>query len=125
MILLLDAQALLWWFARDPRLGDAALAAIADPVNDVLVSAATIWELEIKRALGKLEAPDDLIGAIEATGFVGLPITGADAEYAGRLPLHHRDPFDRMLVAQAGRLAATIVSRDSAFDRYAVDRVSP
>lgn len=118
MILLLDAHALLWWLADDPRLDPAAARSIADPANDVLVSAATIWEIEIKRGLGKLEAPGRLVEAVETAGFDGLPITGGDAERAGRLPTHHRDPFDRMLVAQAMRLDATIVSRDSAFLPY-------
>jgi len=123
MILLLDAHALLWWLADDPTLADDARRVIADPTNEVLVSAGTIWEVEIKRALGKLNAPEGLVGAIEQVGFDALPITGADAERAGRLPIHHRDPFDRMLVAQATRLDAVIVSRDTAFDAYEVDRL--
>lgn len=80
----------------------------------------TIWELEIKRALGKLEAPSDLVATIQAESFSCLPVLGEDAARAGRLPLHHRDPFDRMLVAQATRLDAVIVSRDRAFDAYEV-----
>src|SRR3989442_1629696 len=75
-------------------------------------------ELEIKRALGKLEAPDGLVDAIEASALQALPISLEDAERAGRLPPHHRDPFDRMLVAQAVRLDAVIVSRDEAFAPY-------
>lgn len=118
MILLLDAHTVLWWLADDPMLGQPAKDAIADPANEALVSAATVWEIEIKRALGKLTAPDGLVDAIEVTGFGTLPITAADAETAGRLPAHHRDPFDRMLVAQAVRLDAVIVSRDGAFAPY-------
>lgn len=118
MILLLDAHALLWWLADDPTLDDAARQSISDPSNDVLVSAATVWEIEIKRQLGKLEAPGRLVAAIELAGFGSLPITAADAERAAALPAHHRDPFDRMLVAQAARLDATIVSRDAAFTPY-------
>jgi PIN domain nuclease of toxin-antitoxin system len=118
VILLLDAHAVLWWLADDPTLAAAARRAIADPASDVLVSAATVWEIGIKRALGKLEAPDDLLGAIDASGFDGLPVTLADADLAAGLPPHHRDPFDRMLVAQAHRLAAVIVSRDQAFAPY-------
>lgn len=121
MILLLDAHALLWWLADDPQLAGDAARAIADPANDVLVSAATIWEIEIKRAAGKLDAPDGITEAAGAAGFDVLPITGVDAERAARLPPHHRDPFDRMLVAQAGRLDAVIVSRDDAFAAYGAD----
>lgn len=119
MILLLDAHALLWWL-RDEELDRNARESIAAPANDVLVSAATVWELEIKRRLGKLQAPDDLVATIDAAGFSCLPVLGEDAVRAGRLPLHHRDPFDRMLLAQALRLDATIVSRDRAFDAYDV-----
>jgi PIN domain nuclease of toxin-antitoxin system len=119
MILLLDAHAFLWWL-RDEELDRPARDSIAAPANDVLVSAATVWELEIKRTLGKLRAPDDLVATIEAVGFGCLPILGEDAVRAGRLPLHHRDPFDRMILAQALRLDATIVSRDRAFRAYDV-----
>ncbi len=118
MILLLDAHAVLWWLADDPTLAPAARSAIADPVNDVLVSAGTVWEIAIKRVLGKLDAPDGLTEALVAAGFDILPIVAHDAERAGALPAHHRDPFDRMLVAQAQRLDALIVSRDAAFAAY-------
>ena len=120
MILLLDAHAFLWWLRDEAGLHPGARTAIADPANEVIVSAATIWELEIKRALGKLEAPSDLVATIQAESFSWLPVLGEDAARAGRLPLHHRDPFDRMLVAQATRLDAVIVSRDRAFDAYEV-----
>lgn len=121
MILLLDAHALLWALADDPTLGREAHDAIASPTNDVLVSAAVVWELAIKQALGKLEAPHDLVSVIEATGFAGLPITLADADAAAGLPPHHRDPFDRMLVAQAQRLGAVVVTRDPALTAYGID----
>lgn len=124
MILLLDAHPLLWWLADDAALGPDAKAAIADPANDVLVSAASVWEIEIKRALGKLSAPHGLVDAIDAAGFGSLPITAPDAERAARLPPHHRDPFDRMLVAQARRLDSTIVTRDVAFAAYDVEVLS-
>jgi PIN domain nuclease of toxin-antitoxin system len=124
VILLLDAHAILWWLADDPILDRSAHAAIRDPANDVLVSAASVWEIEIKRAIGKLDAPDGLVDAIESAGFGSIPITLADAERAGRLPAHHRDPFDRMLVAQAGRLDAVIVTRDSAFGAYQVETLT-
>jgi PIN domain nuclease of toxin-antitoxin system len=121
VILLLDAHAALWWLADDATLDVAARSAIADPTNDVLISAASIWEIEIKRALGKLTAPRGLVDAVADAGFDVLPITGVDAERAGSLPAHHRDPFDRMLVAQAERLGAIVVSRDPAFGAYGID----
>ena len=117
---MLDAHALLWWLTDDPTLDRLAFRAIQDPFNDVLVSATTVWEIAIKRALGKLEAPDGLVETTERAGFDIVPVTGADAETAGALPRHHRDPFDRMLVAQAVRIGAVVVSRDRAFGDYGV-----
>ena len=124
MILLLDAHTLLWWLADDPTLEASARSAIADPANDILVSAASVWEIEIKRALGKLAAPVGLVKVIDDAGFDILPITGVDAERAGALPAHHRDPFDRMLVAQADRIGALVVSRDTVFAAYGIDVLS-
>jgi PIN domain nuclease of toxin-antitoxin system len=121
VILLLDAHAVLWWLADDETLDPQARAAVADPANDVLVSAATVWEIAIKQALGKLEAPRGLVMAVEQVGIDVVPVTGADAELAGGLPAHHRDPFDRMLIAQATRLSALLVSRDDAFTAYDVN----
>jgi PIN domain nuclease of toxin-antitoxin system len=124
MILLVDANALLWALGATDALAPAARAALVEPANDVIVSAATVWEIAIKRALGKLDAPGDLATGIDQLGFSTVAVTATDGERAGALPLHHRDPFDRMLVAQALRLEATIVSRDSAFDRYGVERLA-
>jgi len=118
MRLILDAHALLWWLADDPALGSAARDLISDPANEVIVSAATVWEISIKRALGKLVAPDDLVNILAAEGFVEAPILATDGERAGRLDPHHRDPFDRVLVAQAQRLDAAVVTRDPAFAAY-------
>lgn len=120
MILLLDAHTLLSWFANAPTLDPSARSSISDPANDVLVSASTVWEIEIKRALGRLRAPESLVDAAEAAGFGTIAVHGRDVEGAARLPLHHRDPFDRMLVAQAQRLGAVIVSRDRALESYGV-----
>lgn len=124
MRLLLDAHALLWWLADDPELGGVARSLITDPANDVLVSASTVWEIAIKRSLGKLEAPDDLVGALEEAGFDAVPVLAADAQLAGGLDPHHRDPFDRMLVAQAARLGASVVTRDAVFERYGTATVA-
>ncbi|MCC6619369.1 MAG: type II toxin-antitoxin system VapC family toxin [Chloroflexi bacterium] len=121
MILLLDAHALLWWLADDPTLDAAASRSIADPANAVLVSAATVWEIEVKRVAGRLHAPAGLLDAIGESGIDTLPVTAADAVNAAGLPMHHADPFDRMLVAQAQRLDAIIVSRDRALAAYQVE----
>lgn len=120
MILLLDAHALLWWLADDSQLDSAAARSIADPANDVVVSTATVWEIEVKRVAGRLRAPAELLDAIRQTGMDTLPITAPDAVIAAGLPMHHGDPFDRMLVAQAQRLDALIVSRDLALHAYDV-----
>ena len=121
MILLLDSHALLWAVSDSPTLRRDAREAIQSPTNDVIVSAATVWELAIKRELGRLEAPPDLNGVVARTGFVGLPVTLEDAERAAGLPPHHGDPFDRMLVAQAGRIGAIVVTRDPAFALYGIE----
>jgi PIN domain nuclease of toxin-antitoxin system len=121
VILILDAHVLVWWLRDDPTLSNEARAAIIDPQNDVNVSTATVWELAMKRARGKIELPDDLTAEVEREDFSSLPVTSADAEAAAGLPPHHRDPFDRMLVAQATRLGAVIVSRDAAILGYEVD----
>jgi PIN domain nuclease of toxin-antitoxin system len=120
MILLLDTHSLLWWFADDPQLAAPARRSIADPLNDVLVSAASVWEIEVKRAAGRLEAPEDLLAAIASAGFDTIPLTGQDVVDAARLPRRHGDPFDRMVIAQARRLEAVIVSHDRAFAAYDV-----
>ncbi|HET9344726.1 MAG TPA: type II toxin-antitoxin system VapC family toxin [Candidatus Limnocylindrales bacterium] len=123
MILLVDAMAVLWWLADDERLAPEAAASLADPANDVLVSAATIWEIEVKRAAGRLEAPTELLGDLTRAGMEGIAFTPTDAVDAASLPTHHKDPFDRMLVAQTLRLDATIVSSDPVLDAYGVNRL--
>ncbi len=119
MRLLLDTHALLWWLA-DESLTPDARDAIADPANLVVVSAASAWEISIKKALGKLTAPDDLEQQLQAGGLVPLPISIAHGVAAGRLPRHHEDPFDRMLIAQAFAEGLTIMTRDKCFDAYRV-----
>ena len=117
MRLLLDTPTLLWWLA-DEDLNAQAREAIADPANLVAVSAASAWEISIQKALGKLAAPDDLEQQVQTGGFVPLPISIAHGIAAGRLPRHHEDPFDRMLIAQALAEGLTIVTRDKRFDNY-------
>lgn len=121
MRLLLDTHVLLWWLADDEAPQTAARRAIADRHNLVAVSAASAWEISIKQALGKLEAPDDLEAQVEANGFRPLGITIADGLAAGALPRHHEDPFDRMLVAQAQANRLTVVTRDPLFALYDID----
>ena len=108
MRLLLDTHALLWAIGDPERLRDAARSALWDAGNEVLVSVASIWEIGIKRALGKLTTPDDLGPHLEAADFDPLPISLEHARVAGSLPMHHRDPFDRMLIAQAQLESLTI-----------------
>ena len=117
MRLLLDTNALLWWLAGQ-GLTSQASEAIADPGNLVVVSAVSAWEIAIKKALGKLTAPDDLQHQIQAGGFTPLPVTIAHAIAAGQLPGHHDDPFDRMLIAQAVAEGLTIVTSDKRFSHY-------
>lgn len=119
MRLLLDTHALLWWLA-DEGLTVPARDAIADPGNVVMVSAASAWEISVKKALGKLATPDDLEDQVQASGFLPLPISLAHGVAAGRLDRYHEDPFDRMLVAQARAEGLTIVTRDKRFDEYGV-----
>ena len=121
MRLLVDTHALLWALAEPDRLRDEARRALTDGRNVVLVSAASIWEIAIKRAAGKLDAPDDLLEVLSATGFEILPIIGQHAIEAGTLPMVHRDPFDRMLVAQARIEGLRIVTTDARIATYGVD----
>lgn len=118
MILLLDSHTVLWWFNGDPLAG-TAVDAIADPGSLVYVSLASIWEISIKQAIGKLAVDNDFYTAVYED-FEPLHITVADARTAGSLPRHHRDPFDRMLVAQALARDLTLVSRDPALNPYGV-----
>lgn len=120
MSLLLDTHALLWRTTDDPRLGRGAAALIEDPLVSVYVSAATIWEIEIKIAVGKLTLGLDLLDVLDASRFEVLPISGEHAALARRLPLLHRDPFDRMLIAQAQIERLRIVTTDPAISRYQV-----
>jgi PIN domain nuclease of toxin-antitoxin system len=118
--LLLDTHVLLWWLSDDRSLAKATRVTIADPETVVYVSAVSAWEIGIKKALGKLSAPDDLGDQLRAGGFSELPITIADGLLAGALPRHHDDPFDRMLVAQAQRHGLAVVTRDPTFSTYGI-----
>ena len=112
MNLLLDTHVFLWWDRQDPALNASARDAIEEPRNNVFVSAASVWEIAIKRRLGKLTFHGSARAAIGANGFHELPIVPLDAEEAGSLPWQHNDPFDRLLAAQAMRLGFVLVTAD-------------
>jgi len=122
--ILLDTHILLWWLADDERLPSRASNAIENPNTEVVVSAASAWEISIKQAAGRLEAPDDLLNALAANDFGTVAITAAHALAAGRLPPHHSDPFDRVLIAQAQIEGWTLVSVDTRFPLYDVELLS-
>lgn len=124
---LLDTHALLWWLDGDRRLPRSARAIIAEETTTVLVSAASAWEIATKVRIGRLpgteEVAADLPGIVLGQGFVQLPITLAHAQRAGSLPGSHRDPFDRMLIAQAQVEDVPLVSNEVLFDAYGVRRI--
>ena len=127
MRVLLDTHAFLWWIADSGRLSRKARRFIADEANDISVSAASAWEIATKHRIGRLPGGEavalDVAGCSAGQGFSELPISVSDAERAGRLPGPHRDPFDRMLAAQALARGLVIVSADRVFDRYGLDRL--
>lgn len=126
MRLLLDTHALLWWLDGDRRLSRRARTAIADQHNTIFVSAASAWEITTKARLGKLPGAvavaADVAGAVASQGFSPLDITLVHAQRAGRLPGDHRDPFDRMLIAQSQIEDLAVVTDDDVFDTYRVER---
>lgn len=115
---LLDTHALLWWLDDAPSLSERARTTISDGGNLIFVSAVVIWEIRIKQALGKLEIPPDFRQVLARQPFETLAITVEHAHAVADIPAIHRDPFDRMLVAQARVEGFTIVSRDPVFERY-------
>lgn len=124
MKLLLDTHALLWWLADDDRLGPQARARIADPANDILVSVVSLWEIVVKIRIGKLAADmAQIVDAIPRQGFAMLDISMAHLLALADLPMHHRDPFDHLLIAQAIAEDAAFISDDGNAGRYAVRMV--
>lgn len=119
--LLVDSHVLLWHVLDDSRLGPAPTAAIEAHDAEASVSIASLWEIAIKSGLGKLRAPDDLPERVEQLGFELLAVSPDHAWRVRSLPLHHRDPFDRLLIAQAQVERLSIVTADPAFDAYDVD----
>ncbi|NJP25690.1 type II toxin-antitoxin system VapC family toxin [Microbispora sp. SCL1-1] len=119
MRMLLDTHVVLWWLSDDPTLADEIKSMIEEE-PEVFVSPATLWEVAIKQSIGKLVAPDDLVERIRDSEFRELPIRFGHTIEAGRLPLLHRDPFDRLLIAQARHEGLSLVTRDGRIPKYDV-----
>ena len=120
MNLLLDTHVLLWWLNDQPMLSKKSRAAIAEGKNLVFVSAVVVWEIRIKEALGKLEIPRNFKRVLESQPFEMLDVTVEHAHAVKDLPAHHRDPFDRMLVAQAKVEGFTLLTHDARLKKYKV-----
>ncbi|NJL51903.1 MAG: type II toxin-antitoxin system VapC family toxin [Hydrococcus sp. SU_1_0] len=115
---LLDTHTLIWWLANDANLSLDAKSVITAPSNLIFVSAASTWEIAIKKSLGKLESPDDLLKQIKINQFKSLPIDLEETLVVETLPTYHQDPFDRILIAQAQFFDLTIITRDRQFEFY-------
>ena len=120
---MLDTHALVWALEGSPRLSKAARHSVEDMGNEVLVSAMSAWEIAIKKSLGRLKVPDDLLQATDEAGFLRRSLGFAEARRLETLPRHHADPFDRMLVAHAMEEGASIVTRDPEISKYRVQVV--
>lgn len=120
MNLLLDTHIILWWLDDNPSLSEKARNAIGDPDNLVIISAAVIWEIRIKQALGKLKIAAGFYDVIKRQGFEMLSITPDHAYAVGNLPKHHSDPFDRILIVQAKLERLTLVTQDAVFKKYQI-----
>ena len=123
MRLLLDTHAALWFLGGDDRLSEAARLQLTDDTNRVLLSAAVVWEIAIKRSLGKLVVTDEYLSLLLGAGVQALPVSVEHAAAVEQLPWHHRDPFDRLLVAQAVVERAALVSHDEALRLYEIQVV--
>lgn len=121
MRLLLDTYALIYSLARPEDLKESARSEIEDPDNEVFFTPANVWEIEIKVSIGKLERPAADVVEASQSSFTELPITSRHAATAGQLPMHHRDPFDRMIIAQGQSEDLTVVTPDDKFPLYDVD----
>jgi PIN domain nuclease of toxin-antitoxin system len=121
---LLDTHVLIWYLTRPERLDPPAFRAISDPAHDVFVSVASLWEMAIKASLGKLAIPPNLSKTIEESHFTVLPVEEAHAWAILGLPSIHKDPFDRLLVAQATHEGLTLVTRDPHILAYPVATLS-
>ena len=125
MKFLLDTHALLWWLTDDDQLGGRAREVVADPANDILISMVSLWEIAVKVRVGKLQADiAEIINAVQREGFTVLDIGVAHLVTLAELPMHHRDPFDHLLIAQAMTEDATFMSEDRNAPRYPVRMVN-
>jgi PIN domain nuclease of toxin-antitoxin system len=122
---LLDTHILLWCLEASPRLKPQTKKLIQDPNQIILVSAVSIWEIIVKKMLGKLQIPDNLQEVIEKTGFKSLPMTLEDALVLESLPPIHADPFDRLLIAQAKRHGLTFITHDIHCAAYPIQSINP
>jgi PIN domain nuclease of toxin-antitoxin system len=123
--LLLDTHTLLWWLGDDERLGAQARQFIEDPANDVIVSVVSLWEVVVKLRIGKLKADiREIADTVQQEGFAPLAITTAHLQTLAKLPMHHRDPFDHLLIAQAITELATFISDDRNTPYYPVQFVA-
>lgn len=118
MRLLLDTQILLWWLSDSPSLSARARAMIRNAENTVFVSAVSLWEIWLKQSLGKLQVPVDFIDRLAAEHFENLPLAASQTQQVSSLPWHHRDPFDRMLIAQAQVEKLVFLTADQALAAY-------
>ena len=120
MRVLIDTHIFLWWDRQLRNLSRPLRAAIEDDTNDIFVSAASIWELAIKREIGKLSFRRSIVDAVAELGFEILPVTGSHAEHAGGLPRHHNNPFDRLIIAQACLEGMVLGTQDRLMRSYGV-----
>jgi len=116
--ILLDTHLLLWWLGNSPSLSESARSLISEPQNTVFVSAVSLWEIWLKESLGRLRLPADFESKMAAEPFESLPMSAAHARQVALLPWHHRDPFDRMLVAQARAENLILLTANSAVTAY-------
>jgi len=121
---LLDTHALLWWLSDSEKLGPTAREIVADPAHDILVSVVSLWEIAIKIRIGKLDADlNEITDAIPAEGFMLLQITPEHLKVLMGLPMHHRDPFDHLLIAQSISEQASFLSGNSQMGHYSIERI--
>ena len=120
MRILIDTHIFLWWDRQLRRISSSLRAAIEDADNDIYLSAASVWEVAVKRAVGKLNFERPIVESVAKLGFELLPVTGVHAEHAGGLPRHHNDPFDRLLVAQAALEGMVLGTEDRLMRRYGI-----
>ncbi|MBI5310242.1 MAG: type II toxin-antitoxin system VapC family toxin [Actinobacteria bacterium] len=122
MRVLLDTHVVLWWLADETdRFSEQGWRVLDDPTVDAVVSAVTVWEIAIKRGLGKLDAPADIVAQLDNSPVELLPITARHADLVSKLPDLHRDPFDRLLIAQAKIERLAVATADEVFGRYSVE----